>query len=74
MRKAPTSTELYIGRTSELKLDDNLYLTVLEDWEIWARHWLVTGSNVYMDQDVHYSDQHANCDPIVCMGGTRWWS
>ena len=42
---------------------------MLEDWEIWARHWLVTGSKVFMDQEIPYGDQHSNCDPIVCMGG-----
>ena len=67
-RKAASATKIYIGRISELRLADNQYITVIKDFEIWAKHWLVTANKVFMDQDVGYSDQHSNCDPVPVMG------
>lgn len=69
IRKAATSTVLSIGRLSEIDWEDNLHLTVVDEFGLWAKHWLVNSADdVYMDQDVAYSDQNTNCDPVPVMG------
>ncbi|MCX6057735.1 MAG: hypothetical protein NTW69_06260 [Chloroflexi bacterium] len=68
IRKTPTSTILYIGRESELALTDNLYLTVIDEMRLWPRHVMIESGVIKMDQDVVYSDQHTNFDPVPIMG------
>ncbi|MBE3039888.1 MAG: hypothetical protein IMZ62_13890, partial [Chloroflexi bacterium] len=68
VRKAPTSTVLYIGETSEIAWADDLCLTVVREFALWQRHIRTVGGLAYMDYDIAYSDQHADCDPIVIMG------
>lgn len=70
VRKAATSTILYVGETSEIDFDDNLYVTVVREHSLWARHLVTESSSVvYMDGDVEYSDQHTNFDPVPILGG-----
>jgi hypothetical protein len=73
IRKTPTSTKLYINVTSEIYWADDLYLTVVMDYGIWQKRAYLnkTGSVLYMDKDIAYSDQHAKWLPFVNMGGDR---
>lgn len=73
IRKAASATKLFIGTTSEIYWADNLYLTVIKDYNIWAKRAYLnkSGSVLYMDKDVAYSDQHADWLPFVNMGGDR---
>lgn len=68
IRKAPSATVLYIGETSDVVFTDNDYLTVVDDFGLWARHLTVKGSTSYMDYDVAYTDQHLYPDPVPVLG------
>lgn len=65
------SDTFFIGETSDIQWADNLYLTVLEDFSLWARHVLISGGVVYMDGGVTYSDQHEKPEPTPIMGSNR---
>lgn len=68
IRKAPTSNTLYFGEESDVEWADDLYLTVIDEILLFQRHVKIVGSQVYMDNDIDYSDQHEDCDPVPCMG------
>jgi len=69
VRKAPTASILYIGITSEIEFADNQYITVVDDFNIWSRHWqVINETTVLMDYDIPYSDQNTNMNPVVVMG------
>ncbi len=68
VRKAATSTELYVGEASELDLADNLYITILDEFLLWPRHVRISSSTAKMDYDIEYSDQHEDFDPVPIMG------
>jgi len=69
IRKVATATVLYFGRGSEIIWEDNLYVTVVDDFDIWAKHWLVVGdAQVYIDQDIEYSDQNSDRNPVAVLG------
>jgi hypothetical protein len=76
VRKAPTSAGatpnitgiIYIDETSEINWLDNDYITIVGDFDLWAKHMKVTSSVTYVDVDVAYSNQHSVFDPVVNMG------
>lgn len=68
IRKTPTDSILYIGRESELALADNQYLTVIDEMRLWPRHVMIDDGVIKIDQDIAYSDQHTNFDPVPIMG------
>jgi hypothetical protein len=68
IRKAPTGTKFYIGETSEIFWVDNDYLTVVDEFGLWAKHLTISNDVVYMDYDIAYSDQHASPDPVPVLG------
>lgn len=69
IRKAPGASTLYIGETSDIVFADNDYLTVVDDFDLWARHPAAdTDGALLMDNDLVYSDQHTNCDPVPVLG------
>lgn len=69
VRKAPTSTVLYIGESSNLKLADNAYITVTDAFLPWPKHLILEeDGTIYIDGDITYSDQHTNFPPVVNMG------
>lgn len=70
VRKAPTSSVLYIGETSEIKFADDQYITVVEGYEPWPKHLKIeSNGTVKMDYDVAYSDQHSKPDPTPVLPG-----
>jgi hypothetical protein len=69
IRKTPTDTIIYIGETSEIAWEEDLYLTVVDEFGLWPKHlYIATDGTVYMDQDVAYTDQHTDQDPVPVMG------
>lgn len=68
IRKAPTSDTFYIGEESEVPFADNLYLTVVDDFGLWARNIRIAANVPYMDYDIAYSDQHVKCNPVPILG------
>lgn len=72
VRKTWTVNTAYIGETSEIKWEDNLYLTVIDEFAIWPRHLRVAANGmVWMDYDITYSDQHSAFAPVPCLGPDR---
>lgn len=68
IRKAADTTKLYVGEISEIKWDDNLYLTVIDEFGLWPKHVRIVNGAVYMDGDISYTDQHLLFDPVPIMG------
>lgn len=72
VRKSPTSSILYIGEGSEIDWQNNLYLTVVDEMGIWARHVRIDNKVVKMDYDTAYdtvtAKQHEKFAPIPIMG------
>jgi hypothetical protein len=72
VRKAPTSTKIYCGETSEVAWADNLYVTILQDFCIWPEYLLISSDGtVFMKHDVKYVDQHTNMRPVPIIGPDR---
>ena len=66
---AGTTGTMKIGETSEIDWTDNNHLTVVDEFALWPRHLRITGAGVvYVDYDVAYSGQHADCDPVPVLG------
>lgn len=71
IRKSPISGTFYVGETAEIDWQDNAYLTVVDDYQIWQKSLRIVDEVPYMDWDVPYSDQHADFDPVPAMGTHR---
>lgn len=70
VRKAWTADTAYFGEESSIAFADGVYMTVVDAMDVRPRHLtVVSESEVYMDADIAYSDQHENFDPVVRMGG-----
>lgn len=69
IRKAPSGTIFYIGEQSKIEWQDNCYLTVVNDFDLKAKHIHIDPSGTaLMDYDVAYSDQHENFNPVPVLG------
>ena len=71
IRKAATSSILYVSECSDVVWAVGQWLTVIEDFGIWAKHLRIVGRDpfvVYMDWDVAYGTQHLTCDPVPVLG------
>lgn len=66
IRATPSGTVFYINETSEVKFQDNDYITIKNEFSIWPRQLRV--EPVRMDYDVAYTDQHLLCDPVPVLG------
>ena len=65
------ATKFYIGETSDVEFANDQYLTVIDDFGLWARHVLISSGVPYMDGGIAYSDQHTKFAPVPIMGGNR---
>ncbi len=65
------STHIFIDQSSGVKVMDNQYLTIVDDFRLRQRHIKIDGDTVKMDGTVTYSDQHENPDPTPIMGAHR---
>lgn len=71
VRKQMTSTTLAIGLTSSIAWQVGQHVTIMDEVGLWARHPKVdTGGNIWMDEDIEYTDQHTNFAPVVVLGGS----
>jgi hypothetical protein len=68
IRKAPASNKLFFGEESHVELADNLYVTVVDEMLLWAKHVKINGTTILIDFDIAYSDQHQKFDPTPIMG------
>lgn len=68
IRKNPISGTFYIGLTSEIDWQSSCYLTVVDDFDLWAKHAILVDDELIMDVDVGYSDQHEDFNPVPILG------
>jgi hypothetical protein len=71
IRKTPITGTIYVGETSEIVWVDNAYLTIVSDYQLWAKPLRIVGTTPYMDWDIAYSDQHEDFDPVPMMGSDK---
>ncbi len=67
IRKAATSTKLFLGENADIAWADDLYLTVIDEFGIWDKQMRDGGA----DYEIAYSDQHEDFSPIVNAGPAR---
>jgi hypothetical protein len=72
IRAPADASKLYIGEISDVPVQANHYLMVIDEFGLWPRHVRIIGEGddfeVRMDWDVAYSDQHKYCRPVMVMG------
>jgi len=75
IREAATSDTLYIGRSSEgerdgeVDLEDDAYITVLNDFRVWAKIPYIDDDGViYKDSDLAVGDNTENTPPVANAG------
>lgn len=71
IRKTPDSNTFFFGETSSIDWTDNDFITVVDDFQLRAKHIRISGSSALIDYDVAYSDQHTAFDPVPVMGSHR---
>jgi hypothetical protein len=69
-----TSSVITIAPTSEIAFEDNDYLTVVNDYDLWARIVEIYAEDIYIDITGVYTDQHVNHIPFPVLGppGVLW--
>lgn len=68
IRKSPISGTFYISEDSKTKWQASAYLTVVDDFDLKARHIRIDGTTPKMDYDISYSSQHTNFLPVPMLG------
>lgn len=70
IRKDPIAGTFYIGETSEIAWDTGgtIYLTVVDDYDLWERRMKSVSGALKADADIAYSDQHEDWEPVAVMG------
>jgi hypothetical protein len=72
IRKAPIAGTFYIGEQSRVNwntvVSGGIYLTVVDDYPLRARHIRIDGTTPKMDYDITYSDQHTAFNPVPVLG------
>ena len=77
IRKTPTSSILYLGEVSEIDwghnecLEDTIYLTVVDDYQLRAKPIKLLNDVAFMDVDIPIGTNHTTFDPVPIMGGHR---
>ena len=72
IRKTPSASIMYIGEISEIAWANDLHLTVVDEFGIWARPLVVKrDKTVLMDYDITYSNQHTATAPVPVLGTDR---
>lgn len=75
IRAAATSTVLNIGRSSqgdkdgEVNLTDNAYITVLDDFRVWAKIPYIDENGVIYKDEIAYTDETENIPPKANITG-----
>lgn len=68
VRTVPSGGTVGINETSEIQWANGAFLTIVNDYQLWARQLTVRSNVAYMDYNVAYSDQHSNCNPVPVLG------
>lgn len=68
VRKSWDGARAYIGETSEVAWQNDLHITVVDEFRPWPRHLRIVNNAPLLDYDIAYSDQHRYFDPVPIMG------
>lgn len=68
IKAGSTSSTLAIGRTSDIPWADNLYLTALREFALWAKQPLLNTTGTLLDDNTTYTDQLTLMRPVPLMG------
>ncbi len=72
IRKAPADSILYIAEDSKIEWEDDDYLTVVENYELWVKYprLVVAGETltIYKDWEQAYNGEHSNWPPVAILG------
>lgn len=71
VRKAWDAAIAYVGEGSEIVWADNLYITVVDEFDVWPRHLKISGGVVYCDYDVAAAGNADAETPFANFGGHR---
>jgi hypothetical protein len=71
VRKAATSSRIYIGVASDVHFANDVYVTVIDERKLWRKLFAYSDGVLYADEDIAYSDQHANFSPVAMAGPHR---
>lgn len=66
--KSVSSSYLKIARVSGITWSSSVYLTVVDDFGLWAKLPTLDLTTIRMDDDIVYSDQNSNIYPVPIMG------
>jgi len=70
--KSATATTITVGENSHINWSDDLYLTILDFFQVWPVYPRYTSDDeditVYKDYDVEYTDQNSVLGSLICMG------
>jgi hypothetical protein len=66
--KSWDGTGITIGRASDVQFTNGCWLTVVDDFGFWDRLPTLNLTSIQMDDNINYTDQHVNFDPVVIMG------
>ena len=70
--KGADANEIIVGENSHINWSDNLYLTVIDFFQVWPIYPRYTSDEeditVYKDYDVSYSNQNTVLGSLICMG------
>lgn len=76
IRVLPSSTEIHFGRSSrgvndgEVSLQDNAYITVLEDYRVWAKiPYIDENGAIFKDHELAMTDETIDIPPKANGGG-----
>jgi len=61
IRKAPTATKFYIGKTSDILFANGDYLTVVNDFELWQKDISRAGNIIKMDSEIIFANRGGSC-------------
>jgi hypothetical protein len=68
IRKEPGTSTFFIGRTGGINWQNNLYLTVINEFRPWAVPVSYYNGVAYLDEDVSYTNEHSQYRPVIVMG------
>lgn len=69
--KSATSSSIHCGRVSGINWSTSVYITIVDDFGIWAKLPSFDLSIPMMDDDIVYSDQNTNMYPVPILGPDR---
>lgn len=68
IRKTPSATVFFVGENSDIAWANDLYLTVVDEFNLWQKNALLESEIDRIDFDIEYADQNTLFNPIPVLG------